>query len=163
MAGMEQLGRNWNVCAVASGVGIKIADASSIAWVMTGDGTDTFHATLSISPTLSGSYVNTSISWNPIVHYYTNQDNGAGTGQWVVVANNAAGNIYNGQGAGSYLIPYTGAFTDNEAIIVELLASQVPAGYEYVKCTVSAGTGLCVAITQLDVQRRASLLPAMSA
>lgn len=164
MAGMEQLGRNVNVVAVASGVGIRIADCSSIAWLMTYDGSTAFHATLSISPTFTGSYVNSSISWNPIVHYYTNADNGAGTGQWsAAVANNSAGNAYNGQGAGSYLVPYTGSFTAGNAAWVELLASQVPAGYEYVKCTVSGGSGLCIAIAQLDVQRRPANLPAMSA
>jgi|SRR5580698_2954107 hypothetical protein len=159
MAGMEAFGREWNVCAVASGVGINIRDASSIAYILTGDGSDVFHATLSICATLAGSYVNSSISWNPVTHYYTNSDNGAGTGTWTKVANNSTPSFFVG---GSYLVPYTGNFTDSEAVVIEVLASQVPAGYNYIKCSVSAGTGLCVAVTDLDVQRAPANLPAMS-
>lgn len=161
MAGMEAFGRQWNVCAAAGGVAIKIADASSIAFIATISVAATF--TLSISPTFGGSYVNTSIAWNPIVHYYTNGDAGAGTGQWAAVANNAAGNIYNSQGSGSYLVPYTGTIANTNAVVIELLASQVPAGYEYVKCAATTGTATILALTDLDVQRRPSLLPAMSA
>jgi hypothetical protein len=156
---MEAFGREWNVCAVASGVAINIGDASSIAFIATGDGTNAYTLTLTLSATFGGSYTAPS-GWAPIVHYYTDSSNGAGTAIWSdKVANNAAGDVYHG--SGSNVVPYTGTIADGVGVLVTVLASMVPSGFKYIKCT--ANHGGVIAITDLDVQRRSNNLPAMSA
>jgi hypothetical protein len=154
---MERFGLDYNICLAASGVGIKIADADSIGFFGVTTGAATF--TLTICATLAGSYVASSISWTPIIHYYTNADAGAGTGQWSnKVANNATGNVYSG--AGSNVVPYTSTIATTTAVAFFLLASMVPAGYEYVKCT--AVNSSLIGVTCLDVERAPWNLPAMS-
>jgi hypothetical protein len=168
MAGMEQAFFEWNVCAKAGNQGIRIADADSIAYICTGGGTAASFA-ITLSPTYSGgtgaSYIVPS-GWAPIVHYYTDSSNGAGTAVWSdKVANNAAGIVYGGTagGTGSATVPYTGTIGVGVAILFTVLASMVPIGYQYINVTASAGTGLVIAITDPVVQRRSNFMPAMAA
>jgi hypothetical protein len=157
MAGMEGAFCKWNVCAVASGVGIRIADCDSIAFIGITSGAAS--ATLLLSATLAGSYVVPS-GWAPIVHYYTDTSNGAGTAIWSdKIANNAAADPYHG--SGSVTVPYTGTISNGTSFLFTVLASMVPVGYEYIKCTGTNAT--IIAISDPIVQRASRNMPAMSA
>lgn len=157
MAGMEKFGLDWNIVAVASGVAIKISDYDSVAFLAITSGAASLALTL--SSTFGSGYAVPS-GWAPIVHYYTNADGGVGTGNWSdKIANNAAGDPYHG--AGSATIPYTSTITTGTAIIVELLASQVPIGFPYVKCTGTNAT--VIAIGAPLIGRRSNNLVPMSA
>jgi hypothetical protein len=164
MAGQAHFGEDWNYLAVAAGVGIRIADADSIAFNVIITVAATVTLTLSAGNTLAQAATlgyTTPTGWAPIVYYYTDSSAGVGTAVWSnKVANNAAGDVYHG--AGSNLVPYTGTLASGQAILFTLLASQVPAGYNYVKATVSTGTATIQAISSPNVQRAPWNLPAMS-
>jgi hypothetical protein len=157
MAGMERYGLDYQVCAVASGVAIRVADTDAITYICITSGAAS--ATLLLSATFGGSYAVPS-GWAPVVHYYTDSSNGAGTAVWSdKIANNAAGDVYHG--AGSVTVPYTSTITNGTSFMFTVLASQIPVSFPYIKCT---GTNCTVvAITTPVVQRRSNFLPAMSA
>ncbi len=146
MAGMEALGRLLNPVLVASGVAINLSDCSAVTFFGTNDNT----YTLTLSKTFGGSYSQPS-GWNPITHYYTNADNGVGTGAWSDKVTQAASNVVT-------------IGTDIE-VAIALLVSMVPDGYQYVKCTASApGDGVLVAVKHdLTVQRKPVNLMKISA
>lgn len=146
MAGMEFLGRGGIPLLVASGVAINLSDCSGVAFYGTNDNT----YTLTLSKTFAGSYSQPT-GWNPITHYYTNADNGVGTGAWTDKVAQAASNVV--------------TIATDIAVAIELLTSMVPDGYQYVKCTASApGDGVLVAVKHdLVVQRKPANLMKISA
>lgn len=146
MAGMEFLGRHGIPLLAASGVAINLSDCSGVAFYGTNDNT----YTLTLSKTFSGSYSQPS-GWNPITHYYTNADNGVGTGAWSDKVTQVASNVV--------------TIATDIAVAIELLVSMVPDGYQYVKCTASApGDGVLIAVKHdLTVQRKPVNLMKISA
>lgn len=146
MAGMEALGRLINIVPSASGVALNLSGCSAVTFFGTNDNT----YTLTLSKTFAGSYSQPT-GWNPITHYYTNADNGVGTGAWSDKTAQAASN--------AVVIG-----TDIEAAFT-LLVSMVPDTYQYVKCTASApGDGLLIAVLHdLTVQRKPVNLAKISA
>lgn len=146
MSGMEFLGRHGIPVLSASGVAINMAGCTGVAFYGTNDNT----YTLTISKTFGGSYTQPS-GWNPITHYYTNADNGVGTGAWSDKVAQAASNVV--------------TIGTDIAVAIELFGSMVPDGYQYVKCTASApGDGALVAVLHdLTVQRKPVNLAKISA
>jgi hypothetical protein len=163
---MERFGLDYNICLVASGVGLRIADVDSIGFFGVTSGAATFTLTIATGNTLAQAATNgyTAVTgFAPIVHYYTNADAGVGTGVWSnKVANNSTGIVYGGTagGTGSNVVPYTSTIATTTAVAFFLLASMVPAGYNYVKCT--AVNANVIAVSCPDVERAPYLLPAMS-
>lgn len=148
MAGMEGLGRSFNLVGAANGVAINLRQCSAVTWLFTNDDT----ATLTIATSFAGTYRAYNFftpNWVPLTRYYQNTDNGAGTGQWTDQTQTAASTVV--QAA-----DYATAFS--------LLVSQLPSGYDYVKCTMTTGDGICVAILHdLAVGRDPANLAAVSA
>ena len=116
---MEFLGRYGNVLPVASGVAINLSNCVGVAFFGTNDNT----YTLTLATTFAGSYTQPS-GWNPITHYYTNADNGVGTGAWSDKVTQAASNAV--------------VIATDISVCIQLLTSMVPDTYKYVKCTSSA-------------------------
>lgn len=158
------LGEDYNICAVASGVGIRIADFDAVGILATTSTTTSWTLTLSTGNTLAQAATfgySQPTGWAPIVYYYTDSSNGAGTAVWSQkVANNATGDVFHG--AGSNVVPYTGTIASGTSVFFTLLATQVPVGYNYLKVTASGGTGITMVIASPDVQRAPYNLPAMS-
>ena len=149
MAGMQGLGRVFNIVPVANGVALNMSQCSAITFVGTND--DTY--TLTVATTFAGSYQAYSFftpNWVPITTGYTNADNGAGTGKWVKTTQTAASTFVTAT-------DIAGAFT--------LFGSQMPAGYDYVKCTLTHndGIGVVAILHDLTVQRGPANLAAVSA
>ena len=140
MAGMEGLGRLYNVAPIAAGAAQSMRDCSGYTFVCTGN--DTF--VVSASSTFGGQYNNQSI----ISRYYTNPQTN-GTGVWTKVT----------QAAG------TAATISSGAVAFDVLASQFGPNspLQYVKVTALA-SGLVTAIAHdLEAQRAPANLPKMSA
>jgi hypothetical protein len=157
MAGMERFGLDWQIVGAASGVAVKISDYDSVAFYGITTGAASFALTLSAT---FGSGYAVPTGWAPVVHYYTNADAGVGTGNWSdKVANNAAGDPYHG--AGNATVPYTSTIATTTAVLFIVLASQVPVGYPYIKCT-GTNSNVIIIGTPL-VQRRSNFLVPMSA
>ncbi len=146
MSGMEFLGRHGIPVLAASGVAINLSGCTGVAFYGINDNT----YTLTISKTFAGPYSQPS-GWNPITHYYTNADNGVGTGAWSDKVTQAASNVV--------------TIGSDIAVAIELFGSMVPDGYLYVKCTASApGDGVLVAVLHdLTVQRKPVNLAKISA
>lgn len=149
MAGMEGLGRVFNIVGTASGVAINMSACSGVTFYGTNDGT----YSLTASKTFGSGYTATPVaSWAPIHNVYYNTDNGAGTGKWVkdTVVNAAA---------------YTQS--SDYAIAFTIFGSEFPDGYTWVKCTKTTdndGNPSCMALLHdLTVQRTPANLPAVSA
>jgi len=126
MAGMEGLGRVFNVVPIAGGKAISMKLCSAVTFVCTG--TDTF--SLTIATAFAGTYRNGAFftpSWAPLTRLYTVAATD-GTAAWVRVTQTGADN--------------TGARTNPT---FTLFGSQLPDTYCYVKCTAGA-TGLVTAI-----------------
>ena len=147
MAGMVALGRVFNIVGTASGVGIALNGASAIGFYGTNDGT----YTLTLATSFAGSYSQPS-NWNPVTYAWTNSDNGAGTGQWAKVTQAASNAVVT---------------ASDIAVYFEVLTSQIPDTYNYIKCTKTAtndgNPALLAIVHDLDVQRTPANLPALSA
>jgi hypothetical protein len=145
---MQGLGRVFNFVGAANGVGLNLSECSAVTFIFTNDDT----ATLTVATSLAGTYRAYSFftpNWTPVTVSYQNHDNGAGTGTWVKVTQTAASTVVVGS-------DYQTAFT--------VYGSQLPDGYDYIKCTMTTGDGICVAILHdLTVQRAPANLPAVSA
>ena len=149
MAGMQGLGRLFNVVPKANGVAINMAQCSAVTFLGTND--DTY--TLTVATSFAGNYRAYSFftpNWVPITAGYTNADNGVGTGSWVKTSQTAASTFVTAT-------DITGLFT--------LFTSQMPAGYDYVKCTLTTNDGVGVVAIQHDltVQRGPANLAVVSA
>lgn len=150
MAGMDGLGRVFNVVPVANGVALSMAECSAITFIFTNDDT----ATLTTATSFGGTYRAYNFftpNWVPVTHYYQNHDNGAGTGLWTAIQTQTAASTV--VSANDYMTSFC------------LLTSQMPSGgYDYVKCTMTTGDGVCIALLHdLTVQRKPVNLPAVSA
>ena len=143
---MEFLGRYGNVLPVASGVAINLSNCVGVAFFGTNDNT----YTLTLATTFAGSYTQPS-GWNPITHYYTNADNGVGTGAWSDKVTQAASNAV--------------VIATDISVCIQLLTSMVPDTYKFVKCTASApGDGVLMAVLyELNAPRKPVNLPKISA
>jgi hypothetical protein len=141
---MEGLARVLNQVPKAGGVALSMRDCSGIFFYGTND--DTF--TLTVSATFGGSYTQPS-GWNPITRWYQETSNGAGTAAWTDQTQAASNAVVQASDYGTGF---------------HLLASQMPAGYTYVKCTATTGDGLLVAtLYDLNVQRDPANLAIVSA
>jgi hypothetical protein len=153
MAGMEGLGRLFNVMPIAAGTAINLNQCSAITFVCTGN--DTF--TLTVGATFSGSFVappTTAIGGGLIRNYYTTTT--AGTAAWTKHAL-ASGSYANSVTIASGVVAFTVYGTD--------LDTQAIGGtnYQYIECGVGA-SGLVTAILHdLTVQRTPANLEIMSA
>lgn len=143
---MEFLGRYGNVLPVASGVAINMSNCVGVAFFGTNDNT----YTLTLATTFGGSYSQPT-GWNPITHYYTNADNGVGTGAWSDKVTQAASNVV--------------TIASDIEVCIQVFGSMIPDTYKFLKCTSSApGDGTLVAVLyELDAPRKPVNLPKISA
>jgi hypothetical protein len=140
MAGMQGLGRTFNVVPIAAGVGLSLAHASAVTYICTGN--DTF--TLTAASTFAGSYATPG---NIITQKYTCTST-AGTAAWSAKTTQAASNAVTiSSGTVAFTI-YTSMLTDPTKYL------KVAAG----------GSGLVMAIFHdLTVQRSPANLPILGA
>ena len=155
MAGMQGLGRVFNVVPISTAGGaISMRDCSAISFVTTGSSAV---ATLTIATSFGGTYRAGSFfspAWAPITTVYCNTST-TGTVAWTKGTITAASTFTHGS--------TTGLTASTTASIFTLFGSQMPAGYDYVKCTVT-GSGIGAAITHdLTVQRAPANLAILSA
>lgn len=129
MAGMEGLGRLFNVVPIAAGRGLNFQHCSAITFVCTGN--DTF--TLTCASSFAGSYATPG---NIIVNTYTNTSTN-GTAAWVKAVQAAANT----------------AVISSGAIAFTVKGESLPDTKNYVKVSVG-GSGLVMAILHdLEIQR----------
>lgn len=143
---MEFLGKYGNPVLAASGVAINMGNCVGVAFFGTNDNT----YTLTLSKTLSGSYSQPT-GWNPITHYYTNADNGVGTGAWSDKVAQTASNVV--------------TIGTDIMVCIQVFGSMIPDTYKYLKCTSSApGDGTLIAVTyELNAPRKPVNLAKISA
>lgn len=138
MAGMEELGRLWNVVPIAAGVLIPIKDTSGISFVCTG--ADTF--TVKSAATYNG----TATALAAIGRYYENTATN-GSAAWT-----DSGDI----------TPVSAVTIASGSLVFYVDESDLPAGAQYVEVTVAA-SGLVTAIVgDLKVQRTPANLRVLS-
>jgi hypothetical protein len=149
MAGQEGLGRLFNVVPVCtSGGAINMQGCSAVTFVVTGA---TAVATLLISNSFAGSYNAT--GFNPITRVYWTTST-TGTVAWSKATITAAA---------TFTLGTTAGLTTATAAVFTVFGSQLTAGYDYIKCTVT-GSGIGAAILHdLTVQRGPANLAVLSA
>ena len=149
MAGMEPLGRVLNVVPVCTAGGaINMSGCSAITFVITGS---TAVPTLTIATSFGGSY--TSTGFNPITRVYWTTST-TGTVAWSKATITAAATYTHGTTTG---------LTTATASVFTVFGSQMLAGYDYIKCTVT-GSGIGAAfLHDLTVQRAPANLGILSA
>ncbi len=143
MAGMQGLGRVFDVVPIASGAGLSLKNASAVTFVLTGA---TGVATLSIATSFAGTYRAANFftpAWAPISTVYWNTATD-GSAAWAKATITAAATFTNGTTTG---------LTTSINSVFTVFGSQLPDLYDYIKCT-ATGSGLCTAILHdLTVQR----------
>ena len=138
MAGMEQLGRLWNVVPIAAGVLIPIKDTSGISFVCTGADTFTVKS--------ATAYNGTATALAAIGRYYENTATN-GSAAWT-----DSGDI----------TPVSAVTIASGSLVFYVDESDLPAGAQYVEVTVAA-SGLVTAIVgDLKVQRTPANLRVLS-
>ena len=149
MAGMEGLGRLFNVVPVCTAGGaINISQCSAVTFVVTGS---TAVATLTISSSYAGSYNST--NFTPITRVYWSTLT-LGTTAWNKATITAAA---------AFTLGTTTGLTTATAAVFTVFGSQMTAGYDYIKCTVT-GSGIGMAILHdLTVQRAPANLAILGA
>jgi hypothetical protein len=149
MAGMEGLGRVFNVVPVCTAGGaINLQGCSAVTFVITGSAAV---PTLTISNAYAGSYNAT--NFNPITRVYWSTST-TGTVAWSKATITAAATYTHGTTAG---------LTTATASMFTVFGSQLTAGYDYIKCTVT-GSGIGAAILHdLTVQRAPANLAVLGA
>ena len=149
MAGQEGLGRLFNVVPVCTAGGaINISQCSAVTFVITGA---TAVATLTISNAYGGSYNAT--GFNPITRVYWSTLT-TGTTAWNKATITAAA---------AFTLGTTTGLTTATSAVFTVFGSQLTAGYDYIKCTVT-GSGIGAAILHdLTSQRAPANLPVVSA
>lgn len=149
MAGMEGLGRLFNVVPVCTAGGaINISGCSAVSFVITGS---TAVPTLLIAPSFAGSYISTGFA--PITRVYWTTST-TGTVAWSKATITAAATYTHGTTTG---------LTTATASVFTVFTSQMLAGYDYIKCTVT-GSGIGAAILHdLTVQRAPASLAVLGA
>lgn len=149
MAGMEGLGRVFNVISLADTVGFNVEACSAVSFVVTSSGASSLAVTA--AKTFSGSYDNftTANGFGQTNHWYqTTSDTGtaAWTKQTAVWTTNSI--------ALAGTTGYTSVFT--------IFGSQMADGYSYLKGTCTNGT-LVVIHHDLTVQRKPANLAILGA
>jgi hypothetical protein len=149
MAGQEGLGRLFNVVPVCTAGGaINMQGCSAVTFVITGA---TAVPTLTISNAYAGSYNAT--GFNPITRVYWTTAT-TGTAAWSKATITAAA---------TFTLGTTAGLTTATAAVFTVFGSQLTAGYEYIKCTVT-GSGIGAAILHdLTVQRTPANLAVLGA
>jgi hypothetical protein len=139
MAGMEGLGKLFNVVPIAAGAGLNMRDCSAMTFVCTGN--DTF--TITVASTFAGSYATPG---NIITRVYTCTAT-SGTAAWVKASQAASNAVTISSGAVSFSV----------------FGSQLADPKVYVKVS-AGGSGLVMAILHdLTVQRGPANLAKVSA
>jgi hypothetical protein len=154
MAGMEGLGRLFNVVPIAAGVAINLNQSSAVTFVCTGN--DTFTATVASS--FSASYVTpptTTIGGGLIRNYYTNTATN-GTAAWVKTAL-ASGSYSNSETISSGSLVFTVYGTDLD---VQAIGGT---NYQYIKVSVGSSGLVAAIVHDLTVQRTPANLELLSA
>jgi hypothetical protein len=142
MAGMEGLGRIFDVIPKASGVIFKFRNASAVTFYGTND--DTFTVTVGTSHAAAATSPG-----NIFTHFYQNTGNGDGSAAWTKQTQAASNAVV--QAA-----DYSTVFT--------LYTSQIADPYDYVKCLATTADGLLIAILHdLTVQRAPANLEILNA
>ena len=149
MAGMEGLGRLFNVVPVCTAGGaINISGCSAVTFVITGA---TAVPALTIATSYGGSY--TATGFNPITRVYWTTST-TGTVGWSKATITAAA---------TFTLGTTTGLTTATAAVFTVFGSQMLAGYDYIKCTVT-GSGIGAAILHdLTVQRAPANLAILGA
>lgn len=138
MAGMEALGRLFNIVPVADGTFVNLTKASGVTFIGVKSGGDTY--TVQSSATASGG-----ADLDTVVHWYE-MSAADGSVTWTKHADQVADAAV-----------VTTAFVAS----IFVSATALPAGHKYVKCT-STSTGLVYAIVHdLAVQRTPANLAAL--
>lgn len=139
MAGMEGLGKLFNVVPIAAGVGLAMRDCSAYTFICTGN--DTF--TITVASTFAGSYATPG---SIITRTYTNTATN-GTAAWVKASQSAANTVVISSGS----------------VAFSVFGSQLADPKCYVKVS-AGGSGLVMAIAHdLVVQRGPGNLAKLSA
>ena len=139
MAGMDGLGRLFNVAPIAAGVGLMMNNSSAYTFVCTGN--DTF--TITTATSFGGSYTSPG---SIITRKYTNTATN-GTAIWVKATQTAANTVVIASGSVAFTV----------------FGSQLADPINYIKVTASSA-GLVTAIAHdLTVQRNPANLPKLSA
>lgn len=138
MAGMEGLGRLFNVVPIAAGVLIPIKDTAGITFVCTGN--DTF--TVKSAATYNGSPT----ALAAIARYYSNTATN-GSAAWT-----DSGDI----------TPVNNVAISSGTVVFYVDESDLPAGAEYVEVTVAASGLVAAVVHDLKVQRTPSNLRVLS-
>ena len=152
MAGMEGLGRIFNVVPVCTAGGaINFRDCSAISFVITGS---TAVPTLTFGKTFGGSYDSgATAACNPITRVYWSTST-TGTVAWAKATITAAA---------TFTLGSTTGLSTATAAVFTVLTSEIPDPYQYIKCTVT-GSGIGAAILHdLTVQRAPANLAKVSA
>lgn len=154
MAGMEGLGRVFNVVPIITGgPAISLNGCSAVSFVITGA---TAVPTLTIATSFAGTYRAFNFftpNWTPITRVYWMAATD-GTGVWAKATITAASTYTHGTTAG---------LTTATASVFTIFGSQIPDPYTYIKCTVT-GSGIGAAfLHDLTVQRAPANLPKVSA
>lgn len=140
MAGMEGLGRVFNIVPAASGKSLSMKGCSAVTYIVDASGA----CTLTV---LGGtSYSSISTAWDPAngfgqaAHVYESTADD-GTAAWTKVAASWANNVLTCAGTNNYLTAVT------------FFGSQAAASYEYIKATASAANSTVAIFYDLTVQR----------
>ena len=154
MAGMEPLGKIFNVVPVCTAGGaISLSSCSAISFVITGS---TAVPTLTIATSFGGTYRAYSYfspNWVPITRVYWTTST-TGTVGWSKATITAAA---------TFTLGTTTGLTTATAAVFTVFGSQMLAGYDYIKCTVT-GSGIGAAILHdLTVQRAPANLAILGA
>jgi hypothetical protein len=159
MAGMEALGRLFNVIPAASAKPIKMRGASGVAllaWNATASVTTTL--TLTQDSTFGGSFSNGAFAIKNV--YWTSALDG--TAAWNKATYNPGTAPWTGTSANNVSGPANAITFNNTAqnfataacILVHVFTSELSDPYDYIKATMTGSGGLCVAIlNDLVVQR----------
>lgn len=142
MAGMEGLGRVFDVVPVASGVVIGFKNASAISFVATAATTATTSLTFTAAKTFAGTPANftTANGFGQSTRWYQNTSN-AGAAAWTKQTASWASNVLT--------IGATSGYTS----VVTIFTSQMADLYQYLICT-GTNTGVLTAyLHDLTVQR----------
>jgi hypothetical protein len=142
MAGMEGLGRVFNVVPIAEGLVLKFRGASAVSYVCTGADTyvisvGTDHSAAATDP---GDIIN---------HYYKTLAKTDGTVKWTKYGTDGTAWATSAQASSNQFI-----IADAACGVATVFTSMIPDTYQYIKCDSGGGPGLVMAIFHdLVVQR----------
>ena len=159
MAGMEALGRLFNLFPVGSGQAFKVRGASGVAIVAwNASATTTTTLTLTQDSTFGGSFSGGAYLIKDV--YWTTANNG--TAAWTKATYNPGTAPWTGAAANNVNGP-TGAITFNNTgqnfatatcVVVQLFTSEFTDPYDYLKATMTGAGGLCSVIPYDLVHQR---------